>query len=199
MTEREVERGILKANDIQDHCLAYIREISNINITLLRFASKFVDFAARNVDGEAQKYLSLLRDEKLPKRLPEANTSRFTIEWSGKEGIDKDTHKEYLQKFTEHFHKSILNQVHQAMEKHERLSNDPVFTEALQHSHACNSFCKVFQGREDIVNQMQQYIIGESPLPFVLYGESGCGKTSLTAKGASQVSSYLISFCYKLK
>jgi hypothetical protein len=53
--------------------LAYIREISNINVGLLRFAAKFIDFAARNVDGEAQKLLKTLRDEKLPKRLPESN------------------------------------------------------------------------------------------------------------------------------
>ena len=75
VTEREVIRGILKAPNVEDHCLAYVREISNINVTLLRFASKFIDFAARNVDNEAQKLLKALR-EKLPKKLPECNIAR---------------------------------------------------------------------------------------------------------------------------
>ncbi|KAL5006956.1 hypothetical protein ScPMuIL_015762 [Solemya velum] len=88
VTEREVEKGILKANEIHDHCLAYIRDINNINTTphVLRFASKFVDFAARNVDGEAQKLLKALRDDKLPRKMPDANLVRFEVEWSGKEG-----------------------------------------------------------------------------------------------------------------
>jgi len=187
VTEREVERGILKANDVTEHCLAYVREICNINTTLLRFASKFVDFAARNVDGEAQKLLQTLRDEKLPKKIPDSNVARFAVEWSGKEGIDRETHKEYLNNFTEHFHTSIKTLVDNAMEKHERFSSDPVFTEALQHLHACTQFCKVFQGREDIVQCLGKYVIGTSTQPFILYGESGCGKTSLTAKSASQV------------
>lgn len=187
VTEREVERGILKADDTLNHCLAYVREISNINLTLLRFASKFIDFAARNVDGEAQKFLKTLRDEKLPKRIADTNLARFVVEWGGKEGIDPETHKEYLQQFQEHFYKSIIGLVDRAMEKYEKLSSDQVFSEALQHLHACLKFCRVFQGREDIVEKIHQYVLGTSDKPFVLHGESGCGKTSLTAKGASQV------------
>ena len=99
VTEREITRGILKAKNVQDHCLAYIREIENINITLLRFASKFVDFAARTVDGEAQKLLKVLRDEKLPAKMPETNLAKFKVEWGGQEGIDVDTHKVRLNFF----------------------------------------------------------------------------------------------------
>lgn len=191
VTEREVEHGILKASNVVDHTLAYIREISNINVGLLRFAAKFIDFAARNVDGEAQKLLKTLRDEKLPKRLPESNTARFTVDWSGKEGIDMESHSEYIKEFTSHFYKSIIEQVERAMMKHEKLSQDPVYTEVLQHSHACVNFCKVFQGREDIIDKIKDYVTGNSNIPFILHGESGCGKTSLTAKGSSQARSWL--------
>ena len=59
VTEREVERGILKAKNTEEHCLAYIREIANINITLLRMACKFVDVAANTVDNDAQKLLKV--------------------------------------------------------------------------------------------------------------------------------------------
>lgn len=65
VTEREVERGILKAKNTEDHCLAYIRDISNINITLLRMACKFVDVAAKSVDNEAQKLLKVSHRSKV--------------------------------------------------------------------------------------------------------------------------------------
>lgn len=184
----------MKAPNVTDHTLAYIREISNINVGLLRFAAKFIDFAARNVDGEAQKLLKTLRDEKLAKKMPESNVARFTVDWSGKEGIDMESHSDYIKEFTTHFHTSILSLVERAMMQHEKLSQDPVYTEVLQHSHACVNFCKVFQGRQDIIDQIKAYVTGSSNFPFVLHGESGCGKTSLTAKGASQVSTNTVSF-----
>lgn len=43
------------------------------------------------------------------------------------------------------------------------------------------------QGREEVVEKIHQYVVGDSKLPLVLFGESGCGKTSLMAKAASQV------------
>ncbi|KAK3802261.1 hypothetical protein RRG08_004547, partial [Elysia crispata] len=187
VTEREVEHGILKANDVDEHCLAYIRDISNMNTTLLRIASKFVDFAARSVDNEAQKLLKILRDEKLPKKMPTSNTARFTVDWSGKEGIDEVLHKEYFETFCTHFYENVTRLVDNAMAKHERLASDPIYLEPLQHLHACNRYCKAFQGREDVVDKIKEYVLGDNHLPLVLHGQSGCGKTSLMAKAASQV------------
>lgn len=43
------------------------------------------------------------------------------------------------------------------------------------------------QGREDVVHQIRDYVLGTCRKPLVLYGLSGCGKTSLMAKAASQV------------
>ncbi|XP_012943969.1 NACHT and WD repeat domain-containing protein 2 [Aplysia californica] len=187
VTEREVENGILKAADVEEHCLAYIREISNMNTTLLRIASKFVDFAARSVDGEAQTLLKKLRDEKLPAKLPASSTARFTVDWSGKDGIDEELHKDYFEKFCAHFYENVIKLVDRAMAKHARMANDQVYLEPLQHLHSCNRYCKAFQGREDVVEQIHEYVIGDNKLPLVLWGESGCGKTSLMAKAASQV------------
>jgi ABC-type dipeptide/oligopeptide/nickel transport system ATPase subunit len=43
----------------------------------------------------------------------------------------------------------------------------------------------VFQGRGDIIDKIKDYVIGNSNVPFILHGESGCGKTSLTAKNVA--------------
>ncbi|KAL5006957.1 hypothetical protein ScPMuIL_015763 [Solemya velum] len=73
------------------------------------------------------------------------------------------------------------------MAKFEKLASDPVYSESLQHLHACYSFCSVFQGREDIVEKIHVYLDNDSKNPLILHGESGCGKTSLMAKGVSEV------------
>ena len=43
------------------------------------------------------------------------------------------------------------------------------------------------QGRNAILKQIEDYVIGGSRLPLVLWGESGVGKTSTMAMAASRV------------
>ena len=145
VTEREIERGILKAKDTKDHCMAYVRHISNVNLTLLRFARNFIDMAARDVDSEAQKLLTTLRDDKLPQKLPAANIARFVVEWSGKEGIDRETHAEYLKEFCSNFYSNITMLVDRAVISSRKLSGDAVYSEVLQQLHSCQTICKFFQ------------------------------------------------------
>ncbi len=67
VTEQEVVRGILLAENNTESTLAFFREIQNINVKLFQHSAKFIDinFAAKNVDEEAQKMLSDLRDVKV--------------------------------------------------------------------------------------------------------------------------------------
>ena len=194
VTEREVHKGILNAKETKEHTFAYIRNITSMNTQALRFARNFIDMTGRNIDLEAQKLLATLRDEKLPKKLVEENISRFDVEWSGKEGIDRETHLEYLNQFCQHFQLSILRLVDRAVVEDQKLSSDPVYREILQHLHACKNFCKIFQGREEVMGRIKGYICGDSREPLILWGQSGCGKTSLLAKAYSQVSEKL-PFC----
>ena len=62
MTEQEVVRGVLNAKDREEHTLAFFRHIENINISLLRHSMKFIDIIAKQIDEEAQRMLSDLRD-----------------------------------------------------------------------------------------------------------------------------------------
>lgn len=47
----------------------------------------------------------------------------------------------------------------------------------------------MFYGREDTLEKIKNYMLGDSDKPLVLYGEGGCGKTSLLAKSAGLTSS----------
>lgn len=188
MTEREVRQGIINTKNPEDHCLAYIRRIDHVNTSALRSACNFIDMVSRDIDLEAASLLRVLRDEILPGCLPESSIARFTVEWSGADGLDQDSHREYLRQFCNLFFTNVAALVDRAVDANTRLANDRVYSEVLQHLHACKDFCKIFQGREEIIARIRKYLAGSSRQPLLLYGESGCGKTSLLAKGYSQVS-----------
>ena len=86
-----------------------------------------------------------LRDDKLPKKLAASNIARFSVEWTGKEGIDEESHKAYFQAFCEKFYGDVTKQIDDAMAKHVKLANDPVYNEPLQHLHACRNHVSAFQ------------------------------------------------------
>lgn len=110
---------------------------------------------------------------------------RYTVEWIGREGLDTETHDEYLNGFISHFYKNIVKLVDRAMRKEDSSAQGQIVTEILQHLHACNNSVKVFYGREENLERIENYMLNYSEKPLVLYGEGGCGKTSLLAKSAS--------------
>ena len=71
------------------------------------------------------------------------------------------------------------------MRKEDSSAQGQIVTEILQHLHACNNSVKVFYGREENRIHIEKYMRSDSEKPLVLYGEGGCGKTSLLAKSAS--------------
>lgn len=107
------------------------------------------------------------------------------MEWIGREGLDTETHDEYLNNFISHFYKNIVKLVDRAMRKEDSSAQGQIVTEILQHLHACNNSVKVFYGREENLEHIKGYMLNYSEKPLVLYGEGGCGKTSLLAKSAS--------------
>ncbi|XP_059619516.1 NACHT and WD repeat domain-containing protein 2 [Phlebotomus argentipes] len=185
VTEREVINGILNVKNTKNHCLAYVRYINNINLQNLKKAGLFVDIINRSLDTEACKLLANLRDERLPNKIETTNIQKYTVEWIGREGLDTETHEEYLNHFISHFYKNIIKLVDRAMRKEDSSAQGQIVTEILQHLHACNNADKVFYGREDELAHIKGYMLGDSEKPLVLYGEGGCGKTSLLARSAA--------------
>jgi hypothetical protein len=47
---------------------------------------------------------------------------------------------------------------------------------------------QVFYGREDELQRIRKHMLGDCEKPMVLFGEGGCGKTSLLAKSAGLAS-----------
>ncbi|XP_060534320.1 NACHT and WD repeat domain-containing protein 2 [Cylas formicarius] len=189
VTEREVINGVLNVKNTKNHCLAYIRYINNINLQNLKKASLFVDIINRSLDTESAKLLGNLRDERLPNKIETSNIQKYTVEWIGREGLDPETHEEYLKHFITHFYKNIVKLVDRAMRKEDSSAQGQIVTEILQHLHACNNSVRVFYGREESLEHIHRYMLDDSDKLLVLYGEGGCGKTSLLAKAAGMSTS----------
>ncbi|XP_023244232.1 NACHT and WD repeat domain-containing protein 2-like [Centruroides sculpturatus] len=187
VTEREVINGILNVKDTKNHCLAYVRHINNINMGNLREASKFIDVINKNIDVEAQNLLNNLRDERLVEKIEKSNFMKYTVEWNGKDGLDDETHADYLKHFKCHFYKYITKLVDRAMRKEDLSSQGQIVTEILQHLYSCKNTAEVFQGREEELQYIKDYITNTCNRPLVLHGDGGSGKTSLLAKAASMV------------
>ncbi|XP_075987082.1 NACHT and WD repeat domain-containing protein 2 [Anticarsia gemmatalis] len=185
VTEREVINGVLNVKNTKNHCLAYVRYINNINLQNLKKASNFVDIVNRSLDAEASKLLADLRDVRLPEKIETTNIQKYTVEWIGREGLDTESHGEYLNHFVSHFYKNIIKLVDRAMRKEDSSAQGQIVTEILQHLHACNNSVKVFHGREPDLLFIEDYMKNSSDKPLVLYGEGGCGKTSLLSKSAA--------------
>ena len=67
---------------------------------------------------------------------------------------------------------------------------DDTAVEVLQHLHFARSRCDVFHGREEYLKAVLDYVSGPSRLPMIIYGGSGCGKTSVMAKVVESVASW---------
>ena len=63
-----------------------------------------------------------------------------------------------------------------------------LFQEVLYHANFCMETAEKFNGRRDLLNEIQTYFTADDiNTPLVCYGNSGCGKTAILAKIATQV------------
>ncbi|CAF2694205.1 unnamed protein product [Rotaria sp. Silwood2] len=193
VTEQEVVRGILNAKDQVDHTLAFFRHIENINIGLLRHSMKFIDIVSKQVDEEAQRMLSDLRDVRVTAVLPESSIIRYTVQWTDEDGLNKNFHAEYLQNFIETFYTRLIELIDRGVGQQKGLASNRAYTEILQQLHVVNNFSQDFQGRTDVLERVHNYVQGSSKQPLVLWGEGGCGKSSMLAKIVSESNSWFSS------
>ena len=195
-------------------CYCVIRKISDIELHLEEVkAPRFIDVCDdKSKDVEAVTLLDELRDEKLKHHIPESNVTMLDIEWSvsgacmslenykdvnilkyaqkfcKNKTIGLYKHKEYVDSFCSEFFAKICKLIRDGSIKQRQIYDD-LTTEILQHFHLAKMRCDVFEGREDILRETEKYLKEkETSFPFVIYGNSGCGKTSIMAKIFENVS-----------
>ncbi|CAH8572085.1 unnamed protein product [Schistosoma guineensis] len=184
VTEHEIILGILNADDSDKRkCAAFTRTIKEIDEVLQsKQANKFLDMNHNGTLDETRfEQINCLRNITLAAVLKENNIRNYEIPWSAIEndGLERTL---YLRKFGMDFESKTISLIDKAVSEMSNFENDDLYVEVLQHLNHCNEFVQEFHGRSDVLEVVKRYIQGDSSDPFVIYGQSGSGKTSVMAK-----------------
>ena len=198
VTEDEIRRGIINASSPSKHCFWFKRVISDLGANIdSKNAGKFIDKtwgANASLDQTAQKLLNTLREKDLPRALPSVNIVTYDVKWS-ENGVDPSTtpaHFQYIEKLCEDFYATLTHMIDNGIKENETSDSRDSFAEELfQHGSFCQKKCKSFHGRKKFLEASKKTLVEHDKHGVVLYGESGCGKTSIMAKIATEVKQWL--------
>ncbi|KAL4228047.1 hypothetical protein ACF0H5_013483 [Mactra antiquata] len=195
VTHEEIDIGLLQSpQDVNKKCLCFIREIEDLHQnTNHHRALKFIDLhpsinnKPAEIDTEAQDRLKLLRDNDISEKLDKDNIVRLTTKWTDKGGINSTDNAEYLEKLGQAFFEKMTNLIDDNLDDADFIETDQV-KEIKQSLIIRNKWSRIFFGRSDILKILENYVKDVSNKePYVVYGESGTGKTALIAKCANDV------------
>ncbi|KAK2165589.1 hypothetical protein LSH36_48g05020 [Paralvinella palmiformis] len=211
VTENEIDHGMMKNKRGQkETCLCIIREIPDIADHLREKKSpKFIDIhqESHDIDGEAVELMDQLKQQKVKSVISENNLTKVDIEWKASgatislEQVKKEQdvnlstfaekllhkktnvskHKEYIDQLCSDYLEKLTSLIASGGKRQEKFY-DEMGTEVLQHWHFSRSRCEIFEGRQDVIGTIKCYISSKTTFPLIIYGKSGCGKTSIIAK-----------------
>eukprot|EP00111_Clytia_hemisphaerica_P016128 TCONS_00047711-protein len=195
VTEDEIQRGILKSKDAKSQCHWFYRNIQDLRQNIDdKAARNFIDKLGQNLDDEAVGFTEDLKATKIPGVLPQENINTYDIQWSAEHGVNPETsdvHKKYIEQLCDDFYRILVVMIDNGIKERKAADiDDELVKEICQHSSMCKEKSRIFQGRQDIIDQIISYIgkeeeDEENRTTLVVYGESGCGKTSIMAKAAA--------------
>ncbi|CAF4641417.1 unnamed protein product [Rotaria sp. Silwood2] len=193
VTEKEIVKGILSVSDANQRTLCFLREIDDIYDHLSdNKVSKFIDLHYSNdgkpiIDHEAEQLLNRLKYTRIPNALQSNNIYSYKVHWKP-DGINRRDHIEYIAQFNDDFYNAIKQQIDCCVKSRIMIVSDPLQHEILEHAIQCKTYVAKFHGRADVLDKLEKYIKNDKEnRPCVVYGASGCGKTSVLAKAATEV------------
>lgn len=199
VTEDEIRRGIITVTAPEKHCFWFKRVITDLiqNVDN-RNAGKFLDKTYGNnsaVDESAQTLLSSLREKELPAALSTKNVVQYNVQWAS-DGINPDAsaeHAQYLEKLCTDVYDVLTDMIQEAIkEKEASEKEDSLVEEILQHALFCQRKGLACQGRDEFLQSVKQSLLDyRNQRVVILHGESGCGKTSVMAKIAVEIMTWL--------
>ncbi|CAF1483609.1 unnamed protein product, partial [Rotaria sp. Silwood1] len=140
-----------------------------------------------DIDIEAKKLLDRLKNIRIPSILKSQNIFKYKVHWSSN-GINGQDHSKYIEQFNNDFYTSIKEQIDRCVQSRYTIGSDSLQHEILEHAIQCKTHIGKFHGRIDVLSKLEKYIKNNREhQPCVIYGDSGCGKTSVLAKTAIEV------------
>jgi hypothetical protein len=189
-TEQEIYYGALNVPDANEHVLCLFRTIKNAPND--RRAKGFIDLTGQGTrDTEAAEQLESLKgtlerhlSKEGPPSDPSRNIKRYEVEWVEENGAQAHAGitKGYLDQLCKDalsfLSATIMSEIKRAA------ATDSRVHEQDEHWRFGRERAAHFTGRETILASIKAYIEGGDRRPFVVWGESGSGKTALLAEAA---------------
>ncbi|CAF3412898.1 unnamed protein product [Rotaria socialis] len=186
-TAKEIYRALQNNEHRQQRMVVFLREIEDIACVEPDLKSKFTDEKFNSTEGsnvEAQKFLAELKTY-IKSKLSEHNIFTYKVHWK-----DESSKREYLNEFLARFYQVIKDQIDYHIKRSQ--SKDALYTEALEHAIRCKMFNKNYSPREDIMQQIKNFVLSNtSGAPCILHGDSGTGKSSIMAQIPVEVPNWL--------
>ena len=147
-----------------------------------------------SVDDTAQKLLNVLREKDIPETLPSTNIVNYDTKWT-ENGVDPSAspeHADYIEKLCKDFYGTLTQMIENDIQEKETSDSRDAFAEELfQHASFCQKKCKSFYGRKEFLEASKNILLNHDKHAVVLHGGSGCGKTSIMAKIATEVKQWV--------
>ncbi|XP_053869348.1 NACHT domain- and WD repeat-containing protein 1 [Malaclemys terrapin pileata] len=196
-TEWEIEQGLLNTQEIDLAASIFLREVEGLDKHLLEGTSmQLVDTEEDgSLDNEAQQLLRSLK-AKIANYYPQ-HLKVHTVPWNAHpENPRHKGHTKYLKELCEQFITATNHQVLRSLRYRGKSSEEPegLLQELSHHMMLCLESCRVFCGRQDLLDNILQSIRQNDDhvhTPLILYGPPGCGKTALMCKLSEQVRTLL--------
>ncbi|KAI3388137.1 hypothetical protein SNEBB_001197 [Seison nebaliae] len=209
ITEDEVNEGLFKWENWEKSCIIIYRDILEEEIENEKMKKKFFE-----KEEESREKLNELKEKKIRSFVGDENIKRLKINFSdlinnGEVEARNGGQMNYLRKLKNYLKDKLKLQIDVAAKEHRMQNIIPQLQIALglPESSALESYWKNemieimdqanqfkektehFQGRDEELNYIKKYILSNNPQlisePLVVYGVSGCGKTSILGKAAS--------------
>jgi len=176
-THQEILHGALKVADTIDHVFGFFRTIEGLPQDAR--AGDYLDLDPQGrSDAKARERLGRLQAD-LRTRLPN-NILTYSAAWTGA-GPSAD----HLQQLCTDVYDRLLKVIDEELQRRDR--SDPVDQEAVAHRTFGRERARVFIGRQDLLQRIQQYLDGQDLHPLVVHGVSGSGKSALVAKAVTEL------------
>ncbi|TFG03704.1 MAG: DUF4062 domain-containing protein [Promethearchaeota archaeon] len=166
VTHQEIVQGALNAPDSSTHVHCFFRELKKIPKGVGKELYK-------DPNKQNRQFLNLLKKD-LKKRIPN-NIHEYEVDFG-----DEREKEAYLNKFCNDVYHSLESIIVKEIEKiEEKTSLDE---EISAHKKFGKNRILNFVGRENIIEDILNYIKSDDRKPYFIYGKPGSGKSALMAK-----------------
>ncbi|CAD5123456.1 DgyrCDS11802 [Dimorphilus gyrociliatus] len=196
--EMAVSQVVYDEPSAKDRSLCYIRQITDLKESLIgsRKAFKYTDVTMVNGSLSSDKRVEAKRNdmvEKIAESMKDVDNFRqYEIVWKEDEIFQSQNEEivNYRQRFKDDFLKDMKNLIQKPTDQKSITTHKhfKIYNEALQHCRLAGSYSRGFGGRDQLMEDIENYLNNQElyKYPLIIDGGKLSGKSSVLAESAKR-------------